>query len=224
MQTLSQASQDYLKAIYRLSQRHGRATTTQLAQWLDVTPATVTSMLQKMAQAAPPLVVYQKHQGATLTPDGESAALTMVRHHRLLELFLHEKLGYTWDEVHEEAEQLEHAVSPALMQRIDDLLGGPCHDPHGHPIPDEALQLAPSTAVPLPTLQPGATAVIHRVRDEDVGLLRELAELGIGPLLQVTIIAQTDQILTIQVAGQTDAVTIPLRSARQIFVETFESK
>jgi DtxR family Mn-dependent transcriptional regulator len=221
MQTLSPASQDYLKAIYRLSQRHGRATTTQLAQWLDVTPATVTSMLQKMAQTAAPLVSYQKHQGATLTPDGQSAALTMVRHHRLLELFLHEKLGYAWDEVHDEAEQLEHAVSPALMERIDALLGNPLHDPHGHPIPDDALQLTSSTAVPLPTLQPGATAVIHRVRDEDASLLRELAELGIRPLLQVTVVAQTDQTLTIQVTGQTDAITITLQAARQIFVDNF---
>lgn len=144
----------------------------------------------------------------------------MVRHHRLLELFLHKKLGYSWDEVHNEAEQLEHAVSPALMQRIDALLGSPGHDPHGHPIPDDALQLAPSTAVPLPTLQSGTTAVIHRVRDEDAGLLRELADLGIRPLLQVTIIDQTNQTLTIQVAGQTDTITIPLQAARQIFVDT----
>jgi DtxR family Mn-dependent transcriptional regulator len=219
MQTLSRAAQDYLKAIYRLSQRRGRATTTQLAQWLNVTPATVTSMLQKMARLDPPLVAYQKHQGATLTADGERAALTVVRRHRLLELFLHEKLGYTWDEVHEEAEQLEHAVSPALAQRMADLLGNPCHDPHGHPIPDEELQLAPSTAVPLLTLQPGVTAVIHRVRDEDAGLLRELAELGIRPLVQITIVAQTDQTLTIQVAGQTETITITPQAARQIFVD-----
>ena len=220
METLSPASQDYLKAIYRLSQRHGRATTMQLAQWLDVTPATVTGMLQKMAVVEPPLVDYQKHQGATLTPDGEWAALTMVRQHRLLELFLHEKLGYAWDEVHDEAERLEHAVSPAFVQRIATLLGNPDHDPHGHPIPDEELQLALSTAVPLHTLHPGQMAVIHRVRDEDAAFLRGLAELDIRPSVQVTIVAQTSQNLTIQVAGQAETITILPQAARQIFVET----
>lgn len=219
MQTLSQASQNYLKAIYHLSRRRGRATTTQLAQWLDVTPATVTGMVQKMAQAEPPLVAYQKHQGATLTPAGERAALTMVRHHRLLELFLHEKLGYTWDEVHDEAERLEHGVSPAFVQRIATLLGNPEHDPHGHPIPDEALQMALSTAVPLHTLQPGETAVVHRVRDENADLLRELAELGIRPLVQVIVVAQTSQTLTIRVNGQTETITLTPQAARQIFVD-----
>lgn len=219
MQTVTTASQDYLKAIYRLSQRHGRAATTQLAQWLSVTPATVTGTLQKMAQAEPPLVAYQKHQGATLTPDGERAALIVMRHHRLLELFLHEKLGYAWDEVHEEAELLEHAVSPALVQRIADLLGDPCHDPHGHPIPDETLQIAPSTAVPLHTLQPGNTAVIQRVRDEDPALLRQLAESGIRPLVPITVITQTEQTVTIQVTDRTKTLTITPLAARQIFVD-----
>jgi DtxR family Mn-dependent transcriptional regulator len=217
---LSRAAQDYLKMIYRLQNRHGRATTSQLADQLDLTPASVTGMLQKMAQTQPPLVVYEKHQGVTLTPAGERAALEMVRHHRLLELFLHEKLGYAWDEVHEEAEQLEHVISEKMERRIAAALGDPRRDPHGAPIPDRDLQLAPRREFPLSELEPGQRAIVQRVRDEDAELLRYVASLGLRPEAGVTAVAHSplDQTLTIQVEGQTPVVIGP-RVAAQIFVD-----
>jgi DtxR family Mn-dependent transcriptional regulator len=221
MTQLSRAEQDYLKAVYRLSSRHGRASTSQLAEWLAVNPASVTGMLQKMAQASPPLVNYEKHKGAILTQDGADAALSMVRQHRLLELFLVEKLGYTWDEVHDEAERLEHAVSREFRERIAAILGDPCRDPHGDPIPDTNLNLQPTTEFPLLQLQPGQKAVIRRVRDEDADLLRYLAQLGLRPSAKVTAVAHNklDHTLTLQVAGQDDAIVVGLRAAEELFVD-----
>lgn len=219
--TLSPAVQDYLKAIYRLSHRYGRATTSQLADWLDVKPASVTGMLQKMAGAAPPLVIYEKHHGATLTPDGEKEALAIVRHHRLLELFLHEKLGYAWDEVHEEAERLEHVISEEMARRMAAVLGNPGRDPHGDPIPNHDLQLAPRTEFPLSELQPGRAAVVRRVRDDDAELLRYAASLGLRPLTRITAVTHTPiaQTITIHLAGAAEPITIGYHAANQVFVD-----
>jgi len=149
---LSPAVQDYLRAIYKLARRgpaDARVTTSQLAGWLGFRPASVTTMLQKMAAAEPALVEYEKHQGVRLTADGERAAIALVRHHRLLELFLQEKLGYGWDEVHDEADRLEHVVSDELAERIAAVLGNPTHDPHGHAIPGADLTPAPASGTPL---------------------------------------------------------------------------
>jgi DtxR family Mn-dependent transcriptional regulator len=218
---LSRSAQDYLKVIYRLSNRYGRATTSQLAEKLAVKPASVTGMLQKMAQTTPPLVAYEKHQGATLTPEGEKAALEMVRHHRLLELFLHEKLGYTWDEVHEEAERLEHVISEEMEQRMAAVLGDPCRDPHGDPIPDHDLHLAPLTEFPMSKLQPDQQAIIRRVRDEEAEFLRYLDSLGLRPLTKITAVSSRhiDQTITIQVESQPNPTVIGLKAAEQIFVD-----
>ncbi len=218
---LSRSAQDYLKVIYRLSNRYGRATTSQLANWLEVKPATVTGMLQKMARAAPPLITYQKHRGATLTTNGEKAALQIIRRHRLLELFLHEKLDYTWDEVHEEAERLEHVISEKMSQRIAIVLGDPCRDPHGDPIPDPDLQLALLTEFPLGDLQPGQQAIIRRVRDEDAELLRYADSLGLRPLTRLTAVAHTPiaQTITIQLADTAEPITIGQYTANQVFVD-----
>ena len=135
---LSPAVQDYLRAVYKLARRNppgSNVTTTQLSERLGITPASVTVMLQKLAAANPPLLVYHKHQGVSLTVSGEQAALGVVRHHRLLEQYLHEKLGYSWDEVHDEADRLEHVISDQLASRMAAALGYPTHDPHGHVIP-----------------------------------------------------------------------------------------
>jgi len=179
---LSPAVQDYLRALYQLTVLSDRrVTTSALAERLTVRPASVTAMLQKLAAAAPPLVEYHKSHGVRLTADGERAALAVVRCHRLLELYLHEKLGYGWDEVHEEADRLEHVISPGMTARIESALGHPTHDPHGHAIPDADLALPHSTAVPLTTLPPGVAAVVRAVADEDAGRLRYLADLGLRP-------------------------------------------
>ena len=180
----SPAVQDYLRALYQLATQNdldSRVTTSQLADRLAVRPASVTAMLQKLAATAPPLIDYHKSHGARLTADGERAALAVVRCHRLLELYLHEKLGYDWDEVHEEADRLEHVISPAMTDRIERALGHPTHDPHGHAIPAADLSLPPSTAVLLVNLPPGTTGVVQAVADEDPDRLRYLAAVGLRP-------------------------------------------
>lgn len=180
----SQAVQDYLRAIYQLIGQEPdnfRLSTSRLASWLAVRPASATAMLQKMAAARPALVDYHKSHGARLTAAGELAALTVVRYHRLLETYLHQKLGYTWDEVHEEADRLEHAISEELAERLSAALGHPTRDPHGHAIPSAALEIDQPATFALSDLEPGETAVVRHVRDEEPALLRFLNEVGIQP-------------------------------------------
>lgn len=210
MNQLSESAQNYLKAIYRLTRDGELATTNDLAGWLDIKPASVTSMIQKLAQADPPLVEYHKRQGASLTEAGSKAALEVIRGHRLLELFLMEVLGYSWDEVHEEAERLEHAISPALEARIAARLGHPSHDPHGAPIPDRALRMPERSGQWLADLEAGQHAVISRVADEDPSLLRYLATIGLVPDAQIEVLS-TDpdsEALTIQIKGQDEPLYI----------------
>ena len=135
---VSESAQDYLKAIWKL-ERTGEMSTTALADALGVSPASATAMLKKLATLG--LVDHERYHGATLTPAGERIALEVVRHHRLLELYLMEALGLTWDEVHDEAERLEHHLSDELESRIDRALGFPTRDPHGDPIPSPELLL-----------------------------------------------------------------------------------
>jgi DtxR family Mn-dependent transcriptional regulator len=171
-------------------------------------------MVQKLAAAEPPLVDYRKRYGAVLTADGERKALQTIRHHRLLESFLHHALGYSWDEVHEEAERLEHAVSELLGERIEQFLDYPLHDPHGDPIPSQTLELATVSAVPLPSMAPEQTLTISRVADEDPALLRTLAELQLGPGVRVTMLRNNP--LQIAVAGK--SVCLPRDVAQHIYV------
>jgi len=178
---LTQNIQDYLKAIYSLSFSGNAASTNALAVWLGVTPASVTGMLQKMATSEPPLVIYQKHRGARLSLAGERAALEVLRHHRLLETWLVERLGYSWDAVHEEACRLEHVISEEFEQRIDESLGHPVRDPHGAPIPSAELVMPRFTDVPLSNLEIGARAIVRRVVDEDREILQVLQQLGLMP-------------------------------------------
>ena len=202
----SPAVQDYLRALYQVAtQNHldSRVTTSQLAERLAVRPASVTAMLQKLAATAPPLVDYHKSYGARLTYDGERAALAVVRCHRLLELYLHEKLGYGWDEVHEEADRLEHVISPAMTERIERALGNPTRDPHGHAIPAADLSLPHSTAVPLTMLPPGVPAVVRAVADEDAGRLRYLAEVGLRPGAAIVVDGNGEGMVSLMLDGHT---------------------
>jgi len=192
MNNLSQASQDYLKTIYHVTEDGSRATTNQLAEELAVKPASVTGMVQKMAKSQPPLVIYRKHKGVELTAVGERAALEMIRHHRLIETFLHEKLGYEWDEVHEEADRLEHVISEEMEARMADALGHPERDPHGHIIPTINLETRPATEFPLTELEIGQTAVIRQVNDEDPETLRWLARYNLRPGTELQITETTD--------------------------------
>lgn len=189
---LTPAIEDYLRAIYKLSRRNAEGenvTTTQLADTLGLKPASVTVMLQRLAATNPPLVDYHKHQGARLTAAGEQAALGVVRHHRLLEQYLHEKLGFGWDEVHDEADRMEHAIGDLLAARMSAALGNPTHDPHGHAIPGEDLALARAAFIPLGSLSAGQCAVVRNVRDDDPAVLRLLDQLGLRPGTPVCLLA-----------------------------------
>jgi DtxR family Mn-dependent transcriptional regulator len=203
---LSESAQDYLKTIWKLG-GDGRATTSAIAEDLGVSPASATGMLKRLAALG--LVEHARYHGASLTPAGERVALEVVRHHRLLELYLMQALGLSWDEVHAEAERLEHHLSEALEARIDAALGHPTRDPHGDPIPTAELELAEDDDRPLSELARGGAAVIRRVPDGDPGLLRYLAELGFVPDERVVMLAHApfDGPLTVEVAGERHALS-----------------
>ena len=217
---LTQAIEDYLKTIYLLTQEYGRASTNQIAERMGVTPASVTGMIQKMAAAEPALVDYQKHRGVLLTRAGESVALEIIRHHRLLELFLQESLGYSWDEVHHEADRLEHVISEDFEERIAQVLGDPSHDPHGDPIPTRDFHLPDQSMRRLSELRPRQQATIQRVDNTDPDLLRYLSGLGLVPQARVEILNYSafDDNLQVQVAGWDQPVVLGLRVTRHVYV------
>lgn len=188
-ESLTKAFEDYLKVIYDLSRHTGRVGTNQIAERLNISPPSVTTMLQRMAANDPPLVDYRKHQGALLTPYGEQAALEVIRHHRLLESYLVSRLGYSWDTVHEEACRLEHVISEDFEQRIDALLGHPQRDPHGEPIPTVELDMPQETLQPLSSVQPQQTAKVVRVSAHNPALLKHLNQLGLVPGAEVLVLA-----------------------------------
>ena len=221
---LSEAMEDYLKVIYHLTLERPRASTTEIAQKLNVTPASVTGMLQRLGTLEPPLVEYHKHRGVSLTSAGQKAALEIVRHHRLLELFLHEQLGYAWDEVHAEADRLEHVISEKMEASIFEALGEPTHDPHGDPIPSADLELPAENTTALSALQTGQTAVVKRVSSETPGLLRHLEALRLVPTARVKVMARSafDDNLTLQVSGQEQPLVLGKAITQQIFVSRLE--
>ena len=176
---LTVAVQDYAKAIFTLESREGAASTTDLAALLEVRPASVSGMLRKLSALG--LVEHERYRGVRLTGRGRRVALEVIRHHRLVELFLVESLGMTWDEVHAEAEVLEHALSEELEELIAAKLGDPTVDPHGDPIPSRELKLAEIPAPTLEELEPGEAATFVRISDAEPEMLRFLGERGIVP-------------------------------------------
>jgi DtxR family transcriptional regulator, Mn-dependent transcriptional regulator len=173
------AIEDYAKAIYVLQRRDGSAVgTNDLAERLAVTPGSASAMVKKLADRG--LVEHEPYHGVRLTADGERLALEVLRHHRLLELFLAAELGVPWDRVHEEAEALEHVLSEDLEARIAAKLGHPTHDPHGDPIPDADLHIDEGATRSLADLKPGARGRFVRVSDSDSEMLRYLHDRGIG--------------------------------------------
>ncbi len=222
MNTLvTHATEDYLKVIYALTAASPRASTNQIAEALDVKPASVTGMIKKLSQINPPLVDYQKHYGVALTPEGEQVALETIRHHRLLETFLHETLGFDWDAVHAEADRLEHVISEEFEERIAQALGDPTHDPHGDPIPSRDLQMPSQVTTRLSDLHPRQQAIIRRVSDTDPNLLRYLSERGIFPEVCIEVVNYSpfDDNLTIRIQDQPEEIVLGIRITRQIFVE-----
>lgn len=218
MKKLSQPVEDYLKMIYLLQQRCGGAGTNAIAEALSVKPASVTGMLKKLAEAG--LAQHTPYQGASLTPAGETIALEVIRHHRLIELFLIEALGYSWDEVHEEADRLEHVISEDFEDRIAARLGHPEVDPHGDPIPAKNGRVAQVAQRCLAELECGQSAEIIRVNDASSEMLRHAAMLGLRPQARVKLLAAEPfgGSLRVKVGKQEQAVGRDL--AANIFVST----
>ena len=185
-------------------------------------PASVTGMLHRLAKKQPSLIVYERYHGVRLTPAGRSIALESIRRHRLLEQYLAETLGYAWDQVDAEAEQLEHVISDEFEEKIAALLGNPTADPHGDPIPDEYGSVVEQSGRPLSQAQPGETVRVVRVRVDDPALLRYLADIGLKPKAVVAILAQApfDGPLMVSLAGRTQALAKNV--AEQILVEVDE--
>lgn len=175
---LTYAEENYLKAILRLSKPHDvTVSTNAIASHLETSAASVTDMLKKLADKE--LITYQKYKGAQLTDIGNKIATTLVRKHRLWEVFLVQSLGMTWDEVHEIAEELEHIQSEQLIERLDAFLGFPKYDPHGDPIPNAQGKYTLRSQVPLTELKPGQEGLVIGVRDADSLFLRHLNDKGI---------------------------------------------
>jgi len=218
-QTLTISIQDYLKNIYELTENGETASTNALAAKLSVSAPSVTGMVKKLSSAEPPLVEYQKHQGVTLTKEGRKAALEVIRHHRLLEAWLVQTLGYTWDEVHEEAERLEHVISEDFERRIAAAMGHPTRDPHGELIPTEDLKMPEDESAPLSSLRAGHSGAVICVKAADTDLLRHLESLGLipGAQIEVTDHSPFDHNLTIKIGKK--SVVLGLNITSQIFVE-----
>lgn len=212
---LSPAIEDYLKAIYKL-QAGEAVSTSAIAGALEISAASVTNMTKRMAEMG--LVEYTSYRGVTLTPAGTKVALEVIRHHRLLELYLKEVLGYSWAELHAEAERLEHHISETFERKLDELLRHPTHDPHGHPIPTPEGVVAEASADPLSDVRPGRRVTVCHLADDDPALLSHLEERGLmpGAMLEILERAPFDGPLTIRIGD--DEQVIGQAVAQCVFV------
>jgi DtxR family Mn-dependent transcriptional regulator len=183
----TQAVEDYIKATYEIQAKQGKVATNALAERLGVSPASVTGMIKKLAEMN--LVTHEPYQGVRITESGRKIALEVIRHHRLVELYLNQAMGVPWDRVHEEAEKWEHVLSEDIEDRIDEILGHPTHDPHGSPIPTRDGELPETPGVRLVDLDVGTSVVIARVSGADAELLRYLGERGLFPGVELEIVA-----------------------------------
>jgi DtxR family Mn-dependent transcriptional regulator len=213
-QSLTISIQDYLKSIYELTEDGESASTNALARKLNIRAASVTGMVQKLASAKPALVEYQKHQGVTLTREGRKAALEVIRHHRLLEAWLVQTLGYSWVEVHEEAERLEHCISEDFERRIAAAMGHPTRDPHGELIPTADLKMPLDDSTPLSALRPAQSGIIQSVKASDTKFLRYLTDHGLLPGVRVEVKGYSpfDHNLTIKCRHNTIVLGLPVTS------------
>jgi DtxR family Mn-dependent transcriptional regulator len=208
MTPASVAEQEYLKQIYLLLVDEGRATTQMLAERLGVKPPSVTAMIKRLADdEGGPLVRHTPYHGVELTERGVAVALEMLRHHRLIELFLSELLGVPWDRVHEEADRLEHVLSEDLEERIATKLGNPTVDPHGDPIPSREGVITARELLRLTELVPGTTGVVARIEQQEGPVLQYLASLGLvlGETVTLQSIAPFGGVVTVGV-GSSEAV------------------
>ena len=212
---------DYVKAIWELAEAPADgASTKDIAARLSVAPASVTNMLIRLQERG--LVQYERYRGAVLTDEGRAEALRLIRRHRLIETFLLEHLGYSWQEVHDEAEKLEHAVSDLFTERLAELLSYPNHDPHGHPIPKPDGSLPTEELFALSEAEDGQSVVISRVSDDNASRLSYLGERGLvpGSRIRVREVRELDGVVIVEdEAGETFSLGGPL--AHSILVQSF---
>jgi DtxR family Mn-dependent transcriptional regulator len=215
------AVEDYLKSIYEISRHDGRVTTSALAELLSVAPASATGMIKKLSSMK--LVTYEPYKGVELTDGGRKIALEVIRHHRLVELYLSEALGVPWDQVHEEAEKWEHVLSEDLEDRMDAALGHPKSDPHGAPIPNRDGAIEEFERTLLAELNAGDQATIAEVNDHDPALLRYLGKLGLYPktIIQILSIEPFEGPIRISINGKEES--LGLEAARHVYVKDVQA-
>jgi DtxR family transcriptional regulator, Mn-dependent transcriptional regulator len=203
---LTPSVEDYLKAIYRLSPQGRTASTSEIAQRLELSPASVSGMVKRLSEQG--LLEHVPYKGVQLTAEGRRAALRMLRRHRLIEAYLVAFLGYTWDTVHDEAERLEHAVSDLLVERMAAVLGNPTVDPHGDPIPTSEGDIIEVAGIPLSEVPAGTSVEIRQVEESQPDRLRYIASIGLRPGVRVTVSDRQpfQGPITVVVGGETHVI------------------
>jgi DtxR family Mn-dependent transcriptional regulator len=212
----TRSQEDYLKALYKLGGDERPVPTRDLAQRLGISSPSVSEMVTRLS--AQGLVEHDRYRGQQLTREGRKVALELVRHHRLLEMFLVQVLGYSWDEVHDEAERLEHVISERMEQRIFELLGRPQLDPHGHVIPTLTGKVRPVSHRALSECRAGERVTVQGVSDDDPGKLRELERRGLLPGTRIDVMAGSEFEGPVDVKIKGRRAGVPLGLARAIFV------
>jgi DtxR family Mn-dependent transcriptional regulator len=200
---ISHTEENYLKAIFKISEKQGKpASTNAISGEIHTTAASVTDMIKRLSEKE--LIHYERYKGSTLTERGTQIATHLIRKHRLWEVFLVDKLGFSWDEVHEIAEQLEHIKSPELVERLDLFLGNPRFDPHGDPIPDAEGNFAVRKQIPLTELEQGLTAIVVGVQDHSAAYLQYLDQTGLVLGSQIRVIERYpyDESMRVEVNGK----------------------
>jgi DtxR family Mn-dependent transcriptional regulator len=209
MNNNTESVDNYLKAILALSGPDERSvSSTALAQRLEVAPASITNMLQKLASAQPSYVEYEKRRGVRLSPEGKRRALEVLRHHRLIETFLYEILDYPIEEVHEEAERLEHFISERFEERIASKLGHPKFDPHGHRIPATNGKMPKQRSVALAEVKEDGTYIVDSISDRNAALLKRLKATGIAPGVRLEVDRRANDEITVRVENRTKVLQL----------------
>ncbi|MBZ0256778.1 metal-dependent transcriptional regulator [bacterium] len=208
--------EDYLKTVYAIGLDGTLVTPSMLAERFSVSPAAVTKMMKRLQTLN--LVNYSRSNGVRLTQEGNKIAIEILRHHRLIELYLIKALGYRWDQVHEEAERLEHVISDVFVEKIDEYLGFPTHDPHGDPIPTKDGTLLEQATAPINEMKPGEESQIERVSDTDSEMLKYMEKLGIAPGVAIEYIKEEPYGGSIHIKVNGEQCAIGRELASNIFV------
>ncbi len=227
--SLSRSVEDYLKAIYTLSDKGDTAATSDIARVLDIQPASVTGMVKRLSEAG--LVEHIPYRGVRLSTSGRTEALKILRRHRILETYLSERLGFAWEEVHDEAELLEHAASDRLIESMAIALQHPSHDPHGSPIPTPGGEVEAFEYLTLAEVPVGIRYDVKEVRDDDAGRLKDMQSWGLLPGTEVTVVLRTRLDGPVEVClGDYDGrfpedscQSVPFEVARRVYVVAQEA-